>query len=118
MVRELVELLYAFDVSAYDGLLFLKNTDVPVDLGIAELVVVEVAEGCRDLVLAFVVEQNVESACDVINLELSPHGLLNAAQETANQDDVVYGVAVKLANVVRTWLRVHDHADSHRCKHL
>lgn len=56
VVGELIELLDLLDVRAHNGLLFLEHPDVPVHLCITELVVLEVLQGHRHLVLSFVVE--------------------------------------------------------------
>lgn len=114
VVRQLVKLFNSLDMRSYDRFFFFEDSNVPVDFGIAKLVVIEISEGGRDLILTLMVKENVESACVVINLELGSHGLLNSTQQTADEDDVVNGVAVKLANVVWPWLRVHDHSHSDR----
>ena len=111
VVRHFVKLFNPLDMRAYDGLFFFEDPNVSVDFGIAKLVVIEIAEGSRDLILTLMVKEDMESACVVIDLELGSHGLLDSTQQAADEDDVVNGVAVKLANVVGPWLRIHNHSD-------
>ena len=118
MVGHLVKLFDALDVRAHDRLLLLKDTDVTVDLSIAELLVIEVAQGRGHLILALMVEQDVERTSIVIDLKLGAHWLLNTAQEATNQDNVVNRVAVKLADIIGPRLRIHDHTDGHRRENL
>ncbi len=77
VVGDLFEALDAFDVSADDGLFFLENADVPVDLSIGELLVLEGLKGGRYLILGLVVEEDVVGARGVVDLELRPHRLVD-----------------------------------------
>jgi len=118
MVGKLIKLLYSLNVSAHDSLLLLEHTDVAVYLSIAELVVLKVSQRRRYLVLALVVEKHVEGSRVIINLELCPHRLLYSSKQASAEDDVVNWISVELTNVVRTWLRVHHHANCHRSEYF
>ena len=102
MVGKLVELLYPLDMSANYSFFLLKDPDIAVYFHIAKLVIVKILECGWDLVLAFVVEKDVKSACVVVNFKLSTHRLLDATQKSAADDDVGYRIAFKFTNVIRS----------------
>ena len=104
MIRHFIKLLDPFDERAHDSLLFLEDADVAVDLCVAKLVIVEVPKCCRYLVLALMVEEHVERARVIVDFELCAHRLLDPAEQSACQDDVVDGISVELADVVRSGL--------------
>lgn len=89
-----VDALY---VGADDGLLFLEDSNVAVHLHIRELLVFEVLQGGRYLVLTLVVEQYIEGARVVVYFKLSAHRLFDSSQDAADENDVVDRVAVIFA---------------------
>ena len=101
-----------------NSLFLFKNSDVAVYLRVAELIVLEVPQCGRDLVFAFMVEQNKEGTGVVIDLKLGPHRLLYSSDQATSKNNVVDGVSFKLADVVRTWLGIHNHSYSDRCKNF
>lgn len=118
VICHLVKLLDALDMRPNDRLFLFEDANVSIHFSVAELIVVEVAQRGRHLVFSLVVEKDMESTCIVINLKLSAHGFLYASQQSADQDDVVDGVAVELANVVRSRLTIHNHPYRDRSKDL
>ena len=110
VIGHLVKLLNALDVCADDSLLFFEDSDVTVHFSVAELIIIEVPQRCRHLVLALVVEDDVERASVVIDFELSAHRFLNSTKKSAHKDDVIDRISIKLANVIWARLRVHDHS--------
>ena len=112
MIRQLVKLLYPLDVSAHDSFFLLENTDITINLGVAKLIVVKIAKSSGHLVLAFVVKKHMECTCVIVYFELRPHRLLHSSQQAAHEDDVIYRVAIELANIVRARLRIHNHTNS------
>lgn len=77
VVGHFIKLVDPFYVSSYYGLLLFKHPNVPIYLGIAELLILKVSQSCGHLVLALVIEEDVESTRVVIDLKLGPHGLIN-----------------------------------------
>lgn len=118
MVGELVELLYTLDVSTHDGFLLLEDSDIAIDLDICKLLVLKVPQGSWNLVLSLMVEENVECARVIVDLKLSPHGLLYSSQNPAAEDDVVDGVTVILAHIIGSWLSIRDHFHCDGCEDL
>ena len=100
MVCYLIELLDAFDMDANNSFLLFEYTDGAIDLDVAELLVIEVTESLRKLVLVFVVEEDVESASIVVDFKLGTHGLLYATEESPTDDDVINWVTFEFANVI------------------
>lgn len=109
MIGHLVELLYTLDMSPYDSLFLLEDPNITIYFCITELVVIEVTQGRGHLILSLMVEKNMKGACVIVNLELGSHWLVHSSQESANQDNVINGISVKLANVIGSWLRIHNH---------
>ena len=89
-----VDALY---VRANDSLFFLEDSDIAVHFHIRELLVLEVLQRGRNLVLALVVEQHIESSRVVVYFELRTHRLLDPSQDAADQNDVVDRVTVVFA---------------------
>ena len=100
MVCYLIELLDAFDMDANNSFLLFEYTDGAIDLDVAELLVIEVPESLRKLVLVFVVEEDVESAGIVVDFKLGTHGFLYATQDSSTDDDVINWVTFEFANVI------------------
>ena len=80
MVCHLIELFDAFDVGANDSFLFFEDTDSSIDLDVTELLVVEVSEGGRHLVLAFMVKEDVESTRIIVDFKLGAHWLFYSTE--------------------------------------
>lgn len=114
MVANLIKFLYALYVRPDDRFLILEHSDVSVDLYIGELVVVEVSEGGGHLILALVIEEDVIGMGVIINLELSPHGLLKAPQKPTDHNHIIHWFPIELADVIRPGLGLKDHFQSHR----
>jgi hypothetical protein len=118
MVGKLVELLDPLDMSANYSFFLLKDPDIAVYFHIAKLVIVKILECGWDLVLAFVVEKDVKSACVVVNFKLSTHRLLDATQKSAADNDVGYRVSFELTDVIRSRKCIHNHPDGNGCEHF
>ena len=56
VICQLIKLFYSLDVRPDDRLLFLENTNVAIDFCVAKLIVIEITQGSRHLVLALMVE--------------------------------------------------------------
>jgi hypothetical protein len=118
MIGHLVKFIDSFDMRPDNCFFFLEDPNVTINLGIAELFVLEVPKRCWNLILAFVVKKDEESAGVVVDFKLRAHGLFHSADESAGEDDVVYRVSFEFADVVGPGLRIHNHAHSHRGKHF
>lgn len=118
MVGHLVKLIDSFYVRADNCFLFFEDPNVPVNLGVAELFVLEVPKRGWNLVFAFVVEEDEEGAGVVVDFELRAHRLFHSADESAGEDNVIDRVPFEFADVVGPGLRVHNHAHSHRGEHF
>ena len=118
MVCELVELRDPLYMGSNYCLFFFENSDVAVNLRVAELIVLEVPQRGRNLVFAFMIEQDEEGAGVVIDLELGPHRFLYSTDQTTGKNDVVNGVTFEFTDVVRTGLGVHYHSYSDRGKNF
>ena len=101
-----------------DRLLLSENPDVAIDFGVTELVVVEIPQSRGHLILSLVVEKDMECSRIVIDLKLGAHWLLDSSKEAAHKDDVIDRISIELADVIGTWLRIHDHAHRHGCEHF
>ena len=112
MIGHLIELLYTLDMRSHNSLLLLEDPNVSIYLCIAELVIIEVTQGRGHLILSLMVEKNMKGACVVVNFELSSHGLVHSPQKSAYQDNVINRISVKLANVIGSRLRIHNHPNS------
>ena len=112
MIGHLIKLLNALDVCTNDSLLLLEHSDIPVDLSISELLIVEISESSRHLILTLVVEKHMEGAGVVVNLKLRPHWLFYAFQQSANDNDVIDWVSVELAHIVWSGLGQLNHLQS------
>ncbi len=113
VVSEFLILIELLDMRTHYGLILLEHSDVSIELGIAELFIIEILERQGNLVFRLMVEDDKVSARVVIDLELGPHGFLDLLQEAAHQDDVVDRVPIELADVVRPRLGLYDHLDGH-----
>ena len=115
MVRDFVKLLNALDVGAYNSFLFFEHSDGPVDFHIHEmaktvketirfckvkadmaqnslkkvyLLIIEILQSHRDLVFSLLIEDDLEGACVIVNLEQCPHGLLLLGSHSAHDYDL------------------------------
>lgn len=88
----------------------------------------EVLEGCGDLVLAFLVENNLGGSCVVVDFKHSPHSLLTLANRSSHQNDlfviiafgmiyIIDGLSVNLAHVIWPRTGVLHHLQSDRDEH-
>ena len=53
-----------------------------------DLLVIKVLESDRDLVFSFLVEDDLESPCVIIDLKASAHGLFNLIGDSSYDDDL------------------------------
>ena len=80
MIGYLFKFLNPLDMRPNDRLLFLKYTNIPIYLGIRELLILEGFQGSWNLILSLVIEHNVVRASSIVYLELRPHGLFYAPE--------------------------------------
>jgi hypothetical protein len=118
MVGQLVKLFNPLYVCSNYCFFFFENSDIPVNFCIAKLVVLKVSQGSGNLIFSLVIKKYKECACVVIYFELCSHRLLNTTNQSPSQNYVIDGISFKLTNVVRSWLGVHHHPNSYRCKHF
>ena len=118
MVANFIKFLNALNVRPDDRLLILEHSDVSVDFYIGELLVVEVSEGGRHLILALVIEEDVIGMSVIINLELGPHWLLKSPKQSTHHYHIIHWLPIELADVVRPGLGLKDHFKSHRSEHF
>ena len=118
MVSKLIKFLYSFYVGSNNCLFFFKNSDISINFGVTKLIILKVSQCCRDLVFTFMVKKYKKSSCIIINLKLSPHRLFNSPNKTASENNVIYRVAFKLTDVIWSWLCIHYHTNSDRCKNF
>lgn len=104
VICQLVKLLDLLDVTSYDGLLLLEDTDIAVDLNIGELLIDKITKGSWYLILALVIKEDVEGPRVVVDLELCTHWFFNTAEDAAAEDDVVDWVTIVLTDVI--WPRL------------
>jgi len=116
MVGHFVELLNPFDVGAYDSLLLFKHSDRSVDLNVHEALVVEILQGDRHLVFSLLVEDDFEAASVIVDFKEGTHGLLLLSGHTAHNNDLVDGVTIDLADIVRSGLSLLNHLQCDRGK--
>ena len=75
MVCQLIKFFDSLDVGSNDGLLLLEDPDVSINFHISKLLVLEISESSRNLILTLVIKQDVEGASVIIYFKLSPHRL-------------------------------------------
>jgi hypothetical protein len=80
VVSQFIKFVNPLDMCTHNCLLFFKHSDITIYFSIAELIVLEVFQGHRDLVFSLMVEQYMESAGVIINFKLGSHGLFNSSQ--------------------------------------
>ena len=114
VVSHLIELFNTLDVGANYRLLFLKYSNIAVDFGVTELLIIKVAQRGWHLILTLMVEKNVESACVVIDLELGSHWFFHSSEKPAYQNNIVDRVAIELTYIIRSRLGIHYHSHSDR----
>ena len=84
VICHLIKLLNALYVGTHNSFLFFENSNVAIDLGIAELIIAEIPQSSWHLILTLVVEQNMECPCVVIDFELRSHRFLNTSKESTD----------------------------------
>ena len=64
-------------MSAHDSLLLLEYTNISIHFNVRKLFIVKISEGGWNLIFALMIEENVECAGIIVELELSPHWLFD-----------------------------------------
>ena len=118
VICHLIKLLNALYMGTHNSFLFFENSNVAIDLSIAELIIAEIPQSSWHLIFTLVVKQNMECPCVVIDFKLCSHGFFYTSKESTDQDDVIDGVTVELANVIRPRLRIHNHSNCDRSEHF
>lgn len=111
MVGNLVKIDDSGDVSPHDRLLLLEDSDAPVHLHVAELLILKVFECSGNLILFPMVENHAKHACVVIDVKGRSGGLVVLADDSTANDDLVHWCAINLENVVWAGTRIVDHLD-------
>ena len=89
VVSDFLKLLNASNVCAYDGLLFLVDSDCTEDLGIHEQSEVKVSESCGELALIFLIEDDLACGGVIIHFKDYSHLFILARDESAHDYDLV-----------------------------
>jgi len=113
MVSNLIKLLYLLNMSANNSFLLLEHSDRSVHFNVHKFLVVKVFESNWDFILTFLIEDDFEGSCIVIDLETCAHGLFNLVGHSSYDDDIVDCFSFDFADVVRSWLcfLYHLHCD-------
>lgn len=111
MVRHFVKLLNLLDVGPNNRFLFFKHSDRSVDLHVHKVLVIEILESNRHLILSLLVEDDLKRARVIVDFKESAHGLLLLGSDAANDDDLVDRVAIDLTDVVRARRCLLDHLE-------
>ena len=90
MVCDLVELIDALDMSAYDCLLLLEYPNRTIHLHIQELVVIEILQGGGYLVLPLLIEYHLERLSGIVDFKQGAHRLLLLPDDPAYDNDLRY----------------------------
>jgi len=109
MVGNLVHLFDLLNVSTDDGFLLLEHSDSSVHLDIHQLLIVKVLECDGNLVLALLVEDNLERSGVVVDLEAGAHSLFDLVGDTSDNDDIVDSFTLDFTDIIWSWLGLLDH---------
>lgn len=73
MVSYLFKIGYSLDMHSDYCFLFFKNSDVAIYLDVVKLLIMEIPQCYRNLMLSLVIEYDMKCACVIIDLECCPH---------------------------------------------
>lgn len=118
VVGDLLKFLNAPDVSANNSLLFFVDSDCAEDLCVGELLVVEVLEGSWQLVLIFLIEDDLARGSIVVDLKNDTHGFFTTRNYSAHDNDLAHLLSVDLESVIWCDRGFIDHLESDRDEDL
>ena len=109
MVCQLIKFFDSLDVGSNDGLLLLEDPDVSINFHISKLLVLEISESSRNLILTLVIKQDVEGTSVIIYFKLSPHRLFYSPENSTTKNDVIYRISIIFTNIIWSGLRIGYH---------